>query len=164
MKRNILFKTLVDVLFIFQFIGVIALVIVMPFGDTKIQMIDQPVVEWSWALWLVLILSFLTYIIFILGLYHLRKVARYLLVNKYFDLIVVNHLKRSGLYFVVTGIFSLVLLLMVWLVKIMTGKIALYDSDITLSFFIITIGLFFIIQSDVILNAKNFKDDSELTI
>ncbi len=164
MKRNILFKTLVDVLFIFQFIGVIALVIVMPFGNTKIQMIDQPVVEWSWALWLVLILSFLTYIIFILGLYHLRKVARYLLVNKYFDLIVVNHLKRSGLYFVVTGIFSLVLLLMVWLVKIMTGKIALYDSDITLSFFIITIGLFFIIQSDVILNAKNFKDDSELTI
>ncbi|RXJ52725.1 DUF2975 domain-containing protein [Gelidibacter gilvus] len=164
MKRNILFKTLVDVLFIFQFIGVITLVIVMPFGDTKIQMIDQPVVEWSWALWLVLILSFLTYIIFILGLYHLRKVARYLLVNKYFDLIVVNHLKRSGLYFVVTGIFSLVLLLMVWLVKIMTGKIALYDSDITLSFFIITIGLFFIIQSDVILNAKNFKDDSELTI
>lgn len=164
MKRNILFKTLVDILFLFQAIGIIGLFFIMPFGMSKINMMDLPVSKWTWAYCLILLISVICYVIFVLGLYHLRKMARHLLTNKYFDLKVVNHLKKSGNYFVATGIFGFIVFISTWIVKITYNKISLYDSDVMLSLFMIMIGLFFIIQSEVILNAKNFKDDSELTI
>ncbi len=164
MKQNILFKTLVDILFIFQSVGIIGIIFIMPFGVAKINMMDFPVEDWTWIHWVIVIVSLIGYIIFVVGLYHLRKVARHLLSNKYFDLKVVTHLKKSGNYFVASGIFSFVVFLAVWIVKLTMSHISLYDSDVMLSFFLIMVGLFFIIQSEVILNAKNFKDDSELTI
>ncbi|MGJ8591230.1 MAG: DUF2975 domain-containing protein [Aquaticitalea sp.] len=164
MKRNILFKTLVDILFIFQAIGIIGLFFVMPLGVARINMVDIPVTEWTWISWVILLIGVIGYVIFVMGLFHLRKVARHLLSNKYFDLVVVKHLKKCGRYFVATGIFSFVVFIALWIVKLTISRISLYDSDVTLSLFMIMIGLFFIIQSEVILNAKNFKEDSELTI
>lgn len=164
MIRNILFKTLVDILFIFQAIGVIALFFVVPFGKSRISIMDIPEGEMTWIYWLVLLISLIGYVLFVMGLYHLRKMARHLLSKKYFDLVVVNHLKKSGNYFVATGIFAFVTFLSWWLVNLTVGNVSFYDSDVMISLFMIMIGLFFIIQSEVILNAKNFKEDSELTI
>ena len=164
MKRNILFKTLVDILFVFQAVGIIGLLIVMTFGVSKINMMDLPVGEWTWMYWVILVISVTGYVFFVIGLFHLRKVARYLLSNKYFDLIVVTHLRKCGNYFVATGVFSLISFLSIWIVKLTMSKISLYDADVMFPIFIMMIGIFLIIQSEVILNGKNFKDDSKLTI
>lgn len=164
MKRNILFKTLVDILFIFQAIGFIGLLVVMPFGVARIKIMDITQVEGSWMYWWAVLLSLIGYFIFIMGLFHLRKMARHLLSNKYFDLVVVKHLRKCGHYFVATGVFNLLIFIALWVMNLTVGKVSFYDSDVMLSLFMMMIGLFFIIQSQVTLSAKNFKDDSELTI
>lgn len=164
MKRNILFKTLVDTLFIFQVIGVIALLVEISFGNSRFSIMDIPAWERTWIDWLVLLISLIGYVLFVMGLYHLRKMARHLLSKKYFDLVVVNHLNKSGNYFVATGIFTFVVFLAWWIMNLTVGNVSFYDSNVMISLFMIMIGLFFIIQSEVILNAKNFKEDSELTI
>ena len=164
MKRNILFKTLVDLLFIAQVIGFIGIIFVVPSGVMRINRIDFPVLEWTWDNWAILFLSVVSYIVFVKGLFHLRKVARHLLANRYFDLTVVNHLRKCGRCFVLAGIASFIVFMIVWLVRITVDKITAYDSDFMISLFIATIGIFFIIQSEVIMNARSFKDDSELTI
>jgi hypothetical protein len=164
MKRSILFKTLVDILFMAQVVGFIGVIFFIPSGVLRINMIDLPVSEWTFVFWLILLLSLIGYIVFVMGLFHLRKVARHLLSNRYFDVTVVEHLKYSGRYFVISGMVSFVISLIIWVIKITMKTLALYDSDIITSLFIITIGLFFIIQSEVIMNAKTFKEDSDLTI
>lgn len=164
MKRNILFKTLVDILFIFQAIGFIGLLFAMPFGLSRINIMELPTDERNWIYWLVLLISIIGYFLFIMGLYHLRKMARHLLSKKYFDFIVVKHLRKCGNFFVATGVFSFIIFLALWIMNLTMNKISFYDSNVMLSLFMMTIGLFFIIQSKVILNAKNFKEDSELTI
>ncbi len=164
MKRNILFKTLVDILFIAQVVGFIGIIFLIPSGVMRINMVDLPVLEWTWVSWIILFLSLIGYIVFVMGLFHLRKVARHLLANIYFDLSVVNHLKKSGRYFIITGIASFIVFIIVWLVKITMHEFSLYHFDFMVSLFIMSIGLFFIIQSEVIMQAKDFKDESELTI
>ena len=164
MKRNILFKTLVDILFVAQVIGFIGILFFIPSGVMKINMMDLPLAEWTWISWIILFLSLMGYIVFVIGLFHLRKVARQLLSKRYFDITVVNHLRKSGSCFILAGILSFVVFIILWSVKISVQKVSIYDTDFMISLFVMTIGLFFIIQSEVIKNAKNFKDDSDLTI
>ena len=164
MARNIFFKTLVDILFLGQVVGFIGIIFYVPAGVVRINMMDSPVQEWSWTQWLSMLFSFINYVVFVMAFFHLRKVARRLISNNYFDVVVVSHLKKSGHYFVLTGIIGLLLFLAFWLIELSSNKLTLYQSDFMVALFVTTIGLFFIIQSDVIRNAKHFKDDSELTI
>ena len=99
MKKAILFKTLVDILYILHFIGLIGLIgiiFIIPFGTVNINQINMSVEDWSLFYWSIFIVSLFAYIIFLRGLYFLRKMARFLLTNKYFSDDTIVNLKKSG--------------------------------------------------------------------
>lgn len=164
MKRNIVFKTLIDILFIFQGFGILGAFLIMPFGVTKINQINLNVSEWSITYWSLLVLSLIAFIVFITGVFFLRKVGRYLLSNQYFAIEVIDNLKKSGRFFIYTGIISFSVFVISWVVKFNSGNVLLYNTDVVLPLFITIVGLFFLIQSDVLMVSKNAKEDSDLTI
>jgi len=112
MKNIILFKTLVDILYILHFIGIVGIIFIIPFGIVNINQVNMNVEDWSLFYWFTSIISLITYIIFLRGLYYLRKMARFLLTNKHFSENIIENLKKSGNLFLLTGIISFALFLL----------------------------------------------------
>jgi hypothetical protein len=165
MKKNILFKTLIDILFYFHCLALIGVLFILPLGITNINQVNMPVKNWSLGFWFILILNFIIYIIFLIGLFYLRKTARHLLSNNFFTENVINNLKKSGLYFIVFGIASLLLSIGIWAMKLYNGSFQLlYDSGTIIPLFVTIVGLFFLIQSRALLSGKFYKQENDLTI
>jgi len=165
MEKTILFKTLVDILYILHFIGLIVVIFIIPFGVVKIYQVNVNVEDLSLFYWLISIVSLIAYIIFLRGLYYLRKMARFLLSNKCFSNKIIKNLKKSGNHFLVTGIITFTLFVALWLKKLFRGKIELiYDINLIVPLFLTIIGLFFIIQSNTLDLAKHIKEENELTV
>jgi Protein of unknown function (DUF2975) len=164
MGRNTIFKTLIDILFIFQGVGILGAFIIIPFGITKIDQVNVGIEKWSALFWILLIIGIIAYGMFMIGLFYLRRVGRYLLSKRYFTTHVVSNLKKSGLFLIFSGITGFIGFIIIWVIKINTNHITIYNIDIALLFFISIIGLFFIIQSDILLSAKSFKEENDLTI
>lgn len=164
MARNIIFKTLIDILFIFQGFGLLGVFINMPFGVTKINQVNLNVLEWSALFWILLIFSIVSFLLFLVGLFFLRKVGRYLLSNRYFNIGIISNLKKSGRFFILSGITGIIVFLMTFFIKFNSGHLTIYNTDMALPVFISIIGLFFIIQSETLLTAKTHKEENDLTI
>ena len=165
MKKTILFKTLVDILYFLHFIGLLGIILILPFGIVNINQANISVEDWSFFNWIIVIISLTTYIIFLRGLYYLRKMARFLLSNKYFSNLIISNSKKSGTHFLLTGVLSLFLIILLWINKLYDGKLELvYDINFMIPLFLMIIGMFFIIQSKTLLLAKNIKEENELTV
>lgn len=165
MKKAILFKTLVDILYILHFIGLIGIIFIIPFGTVNINQVNMSVEDWSLFYWSIFIVSLFAYIIFLRGLYFLRKMARFLLTNKYFSDNTIENLKKSGNNFLYTGIISFALIVVLWISKLTGGKFELiYDNNLLIPLFLSIIGMFFIIQSNALNLAKGIKEENELTV
>ena len=165
MKKTILFKTLVDILYFLHFIGLIGMIFIIPFGIVNINQVDMNVEDWNLFYWVISFISLITYIIFLRGLFYLRKMARFLLSNKYFSENIIKNLKKSGKHFLLTGIISFTLIFAHWLNKLYGGKLELiYDTNFIIPLFLTIIGMFFIIQSNTLALAKNIKEENELTV
>lgn len=164
MGRNIIFKTLIDILFIFQGFGILGAFIIIPFGVTKINQVNVGVEKWSTLFWTLLIIGVIAYIMFMVGLFYLRRVGRYLLSKRYFTIDIISNLKKSGVFLIFSGAMSFIGFIITWIIEINSNHITIFNIDIALPFFISIIGLFFIIQSDVLLSAKSFKEENDLTI
>lgn len=165
MKKTILFKTLVDILYILHFIGLIGILFIIPFGVVNINQVNVNVEDWSLFYWLISITSLIAYIVFLRGLYYLRKMARFLLSNKYFSENIIKNLRKSGNHFLLTGTISFIILVAQWFNKLYGGKFELiYDTNLLVPLFLTIIGMFFIIQSNTLDLAKNIKEENELTI
>lgn len=165
MKKAILFKTLVDILYILHFVGLIAMVLIIPLGTVNINQEDMSLEELSLFYWVMLMLSLFTYIIFLRGLYFLRKMARFLLKNNYFSDNIIESLKKSGNNFLSAGIISFAIIVVLWINKLYGGKHELiYDNNLLIPLFLTIIGVFFIIQSNALNLAKGIKEENELTV
>lgn len=165
MKKAILFKTLVDILYIVHFIGLVGILFMIPFGTVNINQVNMNVEDWSIFYWSMFIVSLFAYIIFLRGLYFLRKMARFLLTNKYFTENTIKNLKKSGNNFLYTGIISFALIIALWISKLTGGKFELmYDNNLLIPLFLSIIGMFFIIQSNALNLAKGIKEENELTV
>ena len=164
MKKAIWFKTLVDILYILHCIGLVAILLLIPFGELKINKVKLNVEDFNLFYWLALIIGIITYIIFLRGLYFLRETARFLLSNKKFSDPIIQNLKKSGNHFIYVGIIFFFLSVVVWIVNL-GGRTTQLNVDIVLiPLFLTTIGLFFIIQSNTLNLAKGIKEENELTI
>lgn len=165
MKKAILFKTLVDILYILHFIGFFGIIFIIPFGTVNINQVNINVEDWNLFYWLVFMVSLVAYIIFLRGLYYLRKMARFLLSNKYFSDSIIQNLQKSGNNFLYTGIISFTLFAAMWISKLAGGKFELiYDNNLLIPLFLTIIGMFFIIQSNALNLAKGIKEENELTV
>ena len=84
--------------------------------------------------------------------------------NQYFATEVINNLKKSGRFFIFSGIISLSVFVISWIIRLNSGTVLLYHTDIVLPVFITIVGLFFSIQSDALMISKQVKEDNDLTI
>lgn len=165
MKKASLFKTLADILYFLHFIGLIGIVLIIPFGIVNINQVDMRVQDWTIFYWLILVIILITYIIFLRGLYYLRRMAKLLLSNIYFSEQISTNMRKSGIHFLLTGIISIIPVALLWTNKLIGGEISLtIDNNLMIPFFLMIIGLFFIIQSDALFLAKNLKEESDLTV
>lgn len=166
MKKETLFKTLVDIIYVLHFIGLIGIVFIIPFGATvRINQVNTKVEDWNLFYWLLFMTSLVTYLIFLRGLYYLREMAGFLLSKNYFSASTIQNLKKSGHHFLWAGIISFLLFVAIWISQLVVGKVELiYDENLLIPLFLTIIGIFFIIQSNTLTLAKGIKEENELTI
>lgn len=165
MKATTLFKILIDGLFLTQLVGIIDVVFNIPFGVLKINQNNIPVEMWGLIDWAVFILSIISYVLFIIALYHLRKISRHLLSDNYFTVSIINSLKKSGYLFIYSGILTFAIFLLDVISRIFHNKLELlHHTDFMICLLIATVGFFFLIQSKALLSAKELKQENDLTI
>lgn len=165
MKNKALFKYLVDILYFIHLAGILGLFVILPFGIVNINQADVKVEDWIFVNWFLAISSFIVYLIFLRGLYFLRKMAKNLLKEGQFSDGIILNLKKSGSHFLYSGLFSLLFFLVVFFHNNFKGKIELiYDSNLLIPFFLMIIGIFLMIQSDALSTAKNLQEENELTV
>lgn len=165
MKRSVLFKSLVDILYFLLIVGFLGSIFTIALSKFDIYDINFKTENFGFFYWSILIINLITYLIFLRGLFFLRKVARILLSGKYFNQNIIVNLKKSGVHFLLTGIISSLVLLLSWLSKINLGKMEfVFDSNLISTLFLAIIGLFFIIQSHTLYLANEFKEENDLTV
>ena len=165
MKKSFLFKSLVDYLYILNVGGFLLLLITISFGFVEINEIKGSDEDWSVLAISISCVSVLTCIVFLRGVYYLRKMARHLLTNKYFSKQIIKYLKISGTHFLLAGVMFVVIMILRWIGKLRVGLFEfVYDTNLMVPLFLMIIGLFFMIQSEALLVAKNFKEENELTV
>lgn len=143
MKKSVLLKLLINILILFSIIGLLGLVINIPLKKCIMSPIKICIADWNLFYWFIAIISLIAYLFFLKSLYHLRKVAN-LLVNEPFSDII-NHLKKSGTCFCITGIIYSLIIIFLWAyLAIETGLVEIgYDMDLIPPLFLIIIGVLF---------------------
>ena len=165
MKKSFLFKSLVDYLYILNVGGFLLLLTTISFGFVEINVIKGGDEHWSLLAILISCVSVLTCIVFLRGVYYLRKMARHLLTNKYFSKQIIKYLKISGTHFLLAGVMFVVIMILRCIGKLRAGLFEfVYDTNLMVPLFLMIIGLFFMIQSEALLVAKNFKEENDLTV
>ena len=165
MKKSFFFKSLVDYLYILNVGGFLLLLITISFGFVEINEIKGSDEDWSVLAISISCVSALTCIVFLRGVYYLRKIARHLLTNKYFSKQIIKYLKISGTHFLLAGVMFVVIMILRWIGKLRAGLFEfVYDINLMVPLFLMIIGLFFMIQSEALLVAKNFKEENDLTV
>ncbi len=165
MKRKILFKSLIDLLFFMLCLGSLGILLIIPYGNININQADLRLEEWSFLNWSVFLVTVISYFSFLIAVYQLRKVALSMLKSNYISNDAANRLKKSGNFFIFSSIGYFISTLTVFISKLYGGNIQfIYDSDSIVPLFVCIIGVFFIIQSDVIIAAKKNKDENDLTV
>jgi hypothetical protein len=112
--------------------------------------------------WIILIIYCFIYLVLLRGLFFLRKTARKLLQNKIFTRYVAYSTMISGYHFIIAGI-------LLFLMKLSANLFQLNFESIPKSFsvtpiFLLMVGLFFILQSEILLKAIDIKGENDLTI
>lgn len=164
-------KLLIDTLFVILCLGILGFFFILPFGvfTTKIADVEFQGSEGYWNLpflyWVGIGLSILAYILFLIGLNYLRKTANQFLTSSFFTIEISNYLKLSVLFIIVAAIILTIIYIVFWVIETSNGTIKLVlGIDVMTPFFLCIVGLFFILQSKVIDQARVFKEDSNLTI
>ena len=141
------------------------LLITIPFGLIEINEINGNDERWSLLAISISCISILTCIVFLRGEYYLRKMARHLLTHKYFSKHIIKCLKISGTHFLLAGVMFVVIMILRWIDNLRVGLFEfVYDTNLMVPLFLMIIGLFFMIQSEALIVAKNFKEENDLTV
>lgn len=158
MKNSVLFKSLIDIFFFIQVIGLIATLFTFPLLFMDIGNLEAPTL-WDW---IILPINCIAYFVFIRGLFFLRKMARIFLSQNSFSEKLVNYMKICGNQFIYAGIISIIILL--------TGKLLdlniepFYKSFSITPIFLLIVGLFFAIQSRTLSQAIIIKNENDLMV
>lgn len=171
MKKLYILKALVDLLWFFSIIVIATMAIFLPFlffssepmdipikiGETKVTVMDL-------ATKFMLLGLVIAYCFFVYGLFLFRKVLVLFSKRQIFEDSVIILLNKIGKFFLIA---SLLAVLMDFLGKLyIENKVefgiegGFFDSFL----FTASLGLFFMVLSEVFANAKNIKEENDLTI
>jgi len=165
MKQGFLYKTILDILFIALCAGGIGLFFNIPHMISLIKMEQSFAQDWSFLAWAYLIFKIGSWFVFLLGIYQLKKGARPLLNNQFFSQNVFKRLKKSGVLLIWSSVLNF-MGIGIYFFQIYEQQISDYtqEEDILFPLFTLTIGIFFMIQSNALKIASGLKSENDLTI
>ncbi len=166
MKKAIVFKTLIDILFIGLCFGFLSLIFVAPFGLNMFAIENKEIYDWSVFSWTIHLLSLVSYVLLLIGIKQLKKAAKHMLKKNLFAIKISDFLRKSGKYLIFSSVISYLTFLIVFIKNLtIENKLnIIFDNNLLLQMIITAVGLFFLIQSDVLRTAKQLKEENDLTI
>ena len=166
MKKTILFKTLIDIIFFGLCFGFLSLIFVAPLGLNMVAIENKEIYDWSMFSWIVHLLSLISYILLVIGIKQLKSAAKSMLKVNVFEIKIPIFLRKSGIYLIVSSAISYLIFLVVFIKNLtLENKLnIIFDNNLLLQMIITAVGLFFLIQSDTLRAAKQFKEENDLTI
>ncbi len=111
-----------------------------------------------------LLLMFLEIVFFIKAIYHLRKATLKMIRNEMFNLTVSSNLKMAGISMIIYMLNKMLCELYKDVIYLGHFSVGFDFSGFDSSIFILILGLFFILFSNVIKNGISLKNENELTI
>lgn len=164
-------KNLIDILFVLLCLGFMGFIFVLPFEVFSTKVISVEIKTYDDFLnlpvfyWVGIVLSIITYILFLIGLNYLRKTTNRIIRDSFYEIEIIHNLKRSGLFFILSAIVLSTTYLIVWILEAYSGSIKLIlGTNVIIPLFLCIVGLFFILQSKVLDQARLFKEDIDLTV
>lgn len=144
--------------FLFFFIGYL-LISNEPF-DIPIKMNGVEITVLDINAKLVLFFATISYIVILFGLHLMKKLLRLFQLKIIFDEKTISYLNRIGNLFIISGFLSGV---PVFFYKIAQGEIKI-EIGANPFLYLISLGLFFMVLSEVFKMAKTMKEENELTV
>lgn len=112
-----------------------------------------------------IILNTVGYILFIIGLSFLRKTARLAILKDFFNTKITKSLMKSGKAILLSGIAMLISFIFYWVNELIEGTISLtINIETVTTFFLLIVGLFFMLMAKDLNKAISWKKENELTI
>ncbi len=182
MKTIKILKVLINILYVLLIavfgLGVAFLIAVLFFNEQLpffLQGYKMLFTMFNWKLFLIPFTTVINFILFVIAIYFLRKCIKPFDTSEFYSIVVIKNLKRAGGLFVFIGISTIVFRLIAILyfqnqMPVINGYTGLkttgaITSSVDISvLFLIIIGLFFLLFSKAFANAKELKQENELTI
>ncbi|WP_405400547.1 DUF2975 domain-containing protein [Maribacter sp. Asnod2-G09] len=166
MNNSKKFKLIIDVLFVLLCVGFAGLFLNLPTGLRSIGQDNKDVFDWSFFSWSLFILSLISYILLIIGIKNLKDAAKIMVSKNHFDISLPKKLRTTGNFLIISSISSYLVFILIFIEEfIIENRLNVYfDNNIFSQIMITIMGLFFVIQSNVLKLASNFKNENDLTI
>lgn len=169
MRKLIILRAILNLFFFFLIMDAIVtlfLFILFLFSDElliPIMINNQQLTSINQAEIFLLMSAFIGFAFFIYGVFLFKKVLDHFTRRKLFNNQIIKYFKLIGLSFI---LYSLLTNLSVFIYKIAaTNKFELvFFSGFNSFLFSLSIGLFFIVLGEIFSIAKNYKEESDLTI
>lgn len=171
MKPPIILKTILDICLFFSAISLITsisfFILELYSGEdfTEISVNGIEITELSTSIIILILGEFLVAALFIYTIYILRKLIRNFFKGKLFTVYQIASLKLIGYLIILSTLCQGIIN---FLAPILLTQRAEFRVELDLKFgsfwFILAIGLFFTFLSKVFENAKNLKEENELTV
>lgn len=171
MKKLYLLKALVDLLWFFSILTTIAIVIFIPialietFDKTSLEeMSGKGIVPSDLTTKLLLLGLVLAYFCFVYGLFLFRKVLALFSKKQIFDSEVIVMLNKIGIAFISASVIASLVKLASHIYDVERIQSAIEGGFFDSFLFSASLGLFFMVLSEVFSMGKNMKEENELTI
>lgn len=173
MKLNKLFKLLIDLAFyimipfVIFFPGTILYILLFPEQTIIDNNLPFASTDSGLATALTSLVVFARVILFFIGFYNLRKFAVLLVVNKIFSNKVILHTKKTGQFFTACSILSIILSIIPFISTSYTNNMDELPTSFKFSFlpyFLLIIGVLFLLLSDAFKKTLALKEENDLTV
>jgi Na+-driven multidrug efflux pump len=168
MRRLIILKSLVDFIWIVTCIPLVPIILfigVYQFFDNSIISLffnnDEVNIDSTLISKVLIFLALMLVLVFIYCFYLFRKTLRYFQKRKPFHVDVMTNFNKIGALLMISGISSSILF---FVFRLFSDSKFQMSLGLTPYIFVICLGLFFMILSEVFMVAKHAKDENELTI
>lgn|SRR5690554_196491 len=164
-------KLLIDTLFVILCLGFFGFLFILPFEIFNTKIVEVEFNNYGgfqnlpFLYWTAIGLSIATYTFFLIGLNYLRKTANRFISSVFYSIEIIRNLKLSGIFFLLSAVVLAFTYIVAWGIDVSEGHIKLVlGTNVMIPMFLCIVGLFFILQSKVLNQARLFKEDSDLTI
>ncbi|MCF6279515.1 MAG: DUF2975 domain-containing protein [Flavobacteriaceae bacterium] len=165
MRKLFILKTLVDIIWILSYPGILVVLIAVPFlfiySDLSlipIKLHNETLVITGFLSKLIISVILLSYLLIFYAVFLFRKALSMFIRKKTFDDTVITNFNKIGY---LLSLFSIINIVGVFVLNLVSGKL---EVSIGLMTAILCLGLFFMVLSEVFKIAKTAKQENELTI